>query len=402
MANADQYPNPQDTDADAADLEALEQLDPETRKLILSLGQAGTLKEILAQQFGQGAGMMQTPGAQGAHVGGTYTAAHPLEHLSVGLQRGLGGRMTKESLAKQGELADRDAAGRSAFMGLAEGSGDSLRRQRALAVMGLGSGDPALGAVGRHLAATADRREAATSTRAAALAKALEDAEKTQEQRAWQEGRDEKSRAAALERARILAGYVDARNQGERSRKNWIGQDFESVGDDREVSPSVLADAQKQIVDSRRVLSNIGRVDELLERNPNGVLVGDDAVKLQTLVEGIKLREKEIQGLGVLTGNDYEILSRIVADPTSIKEALKSGAGVRPLRTAFQALRDLTQNDAGQLADSLGFRAKPGSPFAPRGARSTGTVTVIWKGKRREIPADRLEEALGAGAEAVE
>jgi hypothetical protein len=101
-----------------------------------------------------------------------------------------------------------------------------------------------------------------------------------------------------------------------------------------------------------------------------------------------------------LNGQDYEILSRIVANPTSMKEALKSGAGVRPLRTAFQALRDLTQNDVSQLAGSLGFRARAGSPFAPRGAG--GTVNVRWKGKVKAIPAEKLQEALAAGAEEVQ
>lgn len=404
-------------------------MDPFLQQMI-DAGLVDDRAEILAQQIRRGQGMMQTPGAQGMQVGGTYRAASPLEHAATAMSRILGGRMVKGAEKDYEAGLATKRAGREAFAQQQAGlfappSAEALNAPDAPAFTapnfvqpGLGaqvdgvtetptralarameersrlgsmaalSGDPAIAASGQGLLADArtlgaQQFEAAQNKTRLLESRAAREAERefrageradertwresqTQAQRDWQAQQAEENRRAALERAGVMAGRQDARKEGERDRKLYIGEDFENAGGDREVAPPVIAQAQKQVIDARRVLTNIDKVDALLDKNPNGALVGDDAVKLASLVEAIKLREKEIQGLGVLNGQDYEILSRMVADPTRMREMLQSGAGIRPLRTAFSALRNLTLSDANEQAASLGFKAKEGSPFAPK------------------------------------
>jgi hypothetical protein len=403
---------------------------PDLLQQILDAGVADDRMGMVGHKVQRGAALLGTPGAQGMNVGGTYKAASPLEHLSTAMSRMLGAKMQRDAHGEMEGLLGQKIAGRRAMGeaqaglftpptaealnapeppafqapnfvqpdlgfgvdGVTETPARALARamdeRSRLGGIAALSGDPAIAASGQGLLADArtmgaQQFETAQNKTRLLENRATREAEREfrqgerADERAWREAQAAEARAfqaqqaeanrgAALERAQTMAGRVEQRKEGDRERKLYIGEDFENAGGDREVAPPVIAQAQKQVIDARRVLTNIDRIDELLDKNPNGALVGDDAVRLASLVEAIKLREKEIQGLGVLNGQDYEILSRMVADPTSAREMLQSGAGVRPLRTAFGALRALTLSDANEQASSLGFKAKEGSPFAPK------------------------------------
>lgn len=82
---------------------------------LVALGAIPEEQALLMRQMEQGAGMMQAPGAQGMNVGGTYTAANPLEHLSVALQRAMGGQMQKGAESKYRGTLGQQTQGRSAY-----------------------------------------------------------------------------------------------------------------------------------------------------------------------------------------------------------------------------------------------------------------------------------------------
>lgn len=88
------------------------------RALLEAMAAMGALPDeqaLLMQQMGQGQGLMNTPGAQGQNVGGTYVASSPLEHLGVLAQRGVGAY--KQKGAEQGlrDTFAKQTEGRLAF-----------------------------------------------------------------------------------------------------------------------------------------------------------------------------------------------------------------------------------------------------------------------------------------------
>jgi hypothetical protein len=92
------------------------QMSPELLALLQQI--AGTPEEqaMLGDQAQVGLGMSGTPGAQGQNVGGTYTAANPVEHLSVALQRALGGKMYRGAQDEMMANVEKQGAARSATM----------------------------------------------------------------------------------------------------------------------------------------------------------------------------------------------------------------------------------------------------------------------------------------------
>lgn len=73
----------------------LDQADPQTLQLMLQALNSG-------ETMGMGAGLMQTPGAEGRNVGRTYVASSPLEHLASASSRGLGAYMMNKGQQQRG------------------------------------------------------------------------------------------------------------------------------------------------------------------------------------------------------------------------------------------------------------------------------------------------------------
>ena len=90
-------------------------LTPEMLQQLIALGAIPEENATFQAQMAQGQGQMQTPGAEGMRVGGTYVAANPLEHLAVALQRGMGGRAVNQGREGiQANLA-KQTAGRGGY-----------------------------------------------------------------------------------------------------------------------------------------------------------------------------------------------------------------------------------------------------------------------------------------------
>ncbi len=82
--------------------------------MMVALGAIPEEQALLMRQRTSGEAMMGTPAAQGRNVGQTYVASSPLEHLSVALERGMGGRRMNAADAGMMDTFQRQTAGRKA------------------------------------------------------------------------------------------------------------------------------------------------------------------------------------------------------------------------------------------------------------------------------------------------
>ncbi len=87
--------------------------DPELMQRLSESGIFPDEMDLMSQQMQRAQALRKTPGAQGREVGpyNVYTAASPLEHLAVGLERYQGGRDTKNTSQQQKDLLDRSRFG---------------------------------------------------------------------------------------------------------------------------------------------------------------------------------------------------------------------------------------------------------------------------------------------------
>jgi len=78
-------------------------------------------QSLLMRSADQGSAMQGTPSAMGQNVAGTYVASSPLEHLSVALQRVMGGQKQKGAEEAYRASITKQTAGRGKY-------GDALLR----------------------------------------------------------------------------------------------------------------------------------------------------------------------------------------------------------------------------------------------------------------------------------
>lgn len=92
------------------------QMSPELLALLQQIAGTPEEQEMLGQMSQLGLGMFGTPNAQGMNVGGTYKAASPVEHLSVGLQRALGAKQYTDAMDQMGQNNQKVAGARGSVM----------------------------------------------------------------------------------------------------------------------------------------------------------------------------------------------------------------------------------------------------------------------------------------------
>jgi hypothetical protein len=92
------------------------QMSPEVLALLQQIAGTPEAQDLLGQQSQVGLGMFGAPSAQGQNVGGTYVASSPLEHMSVALQRAMGGKMYRGAQDEMGANVQKMGAARSATM----------------------------------------------------------------------------------------------------------------------------------------------------------------------------------------------------------------------------------------------------------------------------------------------
>ena len=89
---------------------------------LMALGAVPDLQHLLYQQMGYGNQLYQTPSPEGRHVGNTYVASSPLEHMSAALQRYMGGKQMQEATQGLQRTFQQQTEGRT------RGMAEALRR----------------------------------------------------------------------------------------------------------------------------------------------------------------------------------------------------------------------------------------------------------------------------------
>lgn len=102
-------------------------IDPATVEQLTGLATLPQERAGALRQIRRGQDLYQTPGAEGMRVGGTYKAAHPLEHLSVALQRGMGGYNMRKGEEAMAATYPREQAGARAMYGLQAQNSPEIR-----------------------------------------------------------------------------------------------------------------------------------------------------------------------------------------------------------------------------------------------------------------------------------
>jgi len=99
--------------------------------------------------------------------------------------------------------------------------------------------------------------------------------------------------------------------------------------------------------------------DELKNWSASGALSPNARAKMGTAYNNMMLQAKEAYKLGVLNGNDYEILTSIVTDPTSMKGAITSNDSL------MQQASDLDRMMQGTKSAITKSKPQPGAAKAP-------------------------------------
>ncbi len=163
---------------------------------------------------------------------------------------------------------------------------------------------------------------------------------------------------AAANSARTAAEKGEGRADKKKASR-WLGPDFEFAPDvpDNAIPDATRAKALDEAGLVTHVHDSAQRLRDLLKRHGPQV-VGKAATEMKTLIEDLKLTIKDpVYNLGVLNGRDYELVSKIVSDPTSIGQIVSSEAGVRDLDTALATAQK--QWKAKVRARMRGYGAQP-------------------------------------------
>jgi hypothetical protein len=100
-----------------ADLYALIQnMDPAALQQMMEAGVVPEQLALQAQQAKRGQGLADTQTPQGMHVGGSYVASSPLEHLAAALRQGQGGIMQNKAAQAQQDALKQAVGGRTAYL----------------------------------------------------------------------------------------------------------------------------------------------------------------------------------------------------------------------------------------------------------------------------------------------
>lgn len=100
--------------------------------------------------------------------------------------------------------------------------------------------------------------------------------------------------------------------------------------------------------------------DQLKTWSPTDAADPNKRAKMQTVYNTMMLQAKEAFNLGVLNGNDYKILTDVIADPTSAKGIAYGAFGA--LETQADSLNELMQRTKESLQGGRGIKPKENAP----------------------------------------
>ena len=127
---------------------------------------------------------------------------------------------------------------------------------------------------------------------------------------------------------------------------------------------NVPVEYTKQVAGITNLNSAISNYQEKLAKWSNADMLNPSArAEMGTAYNNMMLQAKEAFNLGVLNGNDYQILTTVVTDPMSIKGALTPNTSLDAQTTQLQKIME---TNAGNLAQI--YKQKPQKASAPPAA----------------------------------
>lgn len=117
-------------------------------------------------------------------------------------------------------------------------------------------------------------------------------------------------------------------------------------------------------------------------------LVGDDAVAQEQIVNDMKSSLKDMQSLGALSGSDYALLEKQLADPTSWSENAKGIIGQDRYEAKGTQFRDSLKNKYESTLESYGYR-RAGDSTKDVAGKGTG-ASGSW-GEANAAPSDLVK-----------
>ena len=194
--------------------------------------------------------------------------------------------------------------------------------------------------------------------------------------------------------------------------KGAMGPEFEPLDN---TSPLYSDEAGKRkflasAAASKALSRGVGVVRDVIAKHGTNPLTipAEARSRLKSAIADIRTQIKTIDELGVVAGPDMpQFISPQIDNPATFENHFMKVLG---LTDPIAQLNQLEQSMAGGVVEKgsvYGVKLSPSSFFKPyqrAPAASVGggaTVTVEWKGKRKTIPAERLQEAIAAGAREV-
>lgn len=258
--------------------------------------------------------------------------------------------------------------------GKAQAYAQALKGKTQLGQLGLLSGDKVLSGLGQSLLQGVGRDQGALgeyaqhtqSTRlqqAMAALKQKQEAAINARESAEQEARDGRQNAAAMERARVLAGYQA--NAAEAAREAAANRGTNVPGLEKEPGAEPTPDDAKKVKASlesaRKIQAMTAELKELGKNGPQ--MTGRPALRMGQLQTAIKLEAKNIAELGALSGPDIGLVNELTGvDLTSLGSKLKSLVGIDNHEEALSGLEKWTENALGSAKKTYGYRDAPKAP----------------------------------------
>lgn len=206
------------------------------------------------------------------------------------------------------------------------------------------------------------------------------------------EGEDSQHFEDAIRAAANSARTASEKGEGRADKKKasrWLGPDFEFAPDvpDNAIPDSTRAKALDEAGLVTHVHDSAQKLRDLLKKHGPEV-VGKAATQMKTLVEDLRLTIKDpVYNLGVLNGRDYELVSKIVSDPTAMGQILSSEAGVRDLDTALATAQKQWKSKVRARMRGYGAQPRKGGKY-----EEAETIRVRRKadGKEGSMPAENF------------
>lgn len=157
----------------------------------------------------------------------------------------------------------------------------------------------------------------------------------------------------------------DAAQRRKDVQENQPPMDFEFNEDiargDRPVpgGKALQKETASQVAFSSTALDLSKKLNEILDRNPNGTLAGKDASEAEKYQQELLAAVRQAQHLGVYRPGEQPMLDKLVADITDWKNIVKNAVGWRDMKTSLTAGQGALRQRAASMAQQAGWHPSP-------------------------------------------